>query len=148
MQLYFYLRVGQGITYLATAYEKILCCYAVILDMKGCFCHFTKWQIHPFISKGIFPLIWFKISQLFSLLTGITVLIQELNSIPKKRCTPSNYSSHWSNLSFFIFLFPNVFQILHTFQYCSPYFPIFPCVNVESLAFLFVSPSNYHTFQI
>ena len=20
--------------------------------MKGCICHFTKWQIHPFISKG------------------------------------------------------------------------------------------------
>ena len=24
----------------------------VPLDMKGCICHFTKWQIHPFISKG------------------------------------------------------------------------------------------------
>ena len=22
------------------------------LDMKGCICHFTKWQIHPFISRG------------------------------------------------------------------------------------------------
>ena len=22
------------------------------LDMKGCICHFTKWQIHPFMSKG------------------------------------------------------------------------------------------------
>ena len=22
------------------------------LDMKGCICHFAKWQIHPFISKG------------------------------------------------------------------------------------------------
>ena len=22
------------------------------LDMKGCICRFTKWQIHPFISKG------------------------------------------------------------------------------------------------
>ena len=21
------------------------------LDMKGCICHFAKWQIHPFISK-------------------------------------------------------------------------------------------------
>ena len=20
--------------------------------MKGCICHFVKWQIHPFISKG------------------------------------------------------------------------------------------------
>ena len=26
----------------------------VPLDMKGCVCHFTKWQIHPFISKGIY----------------------------------------------------------------------------------------------
>ena len=25
---------------------------AVTLDMKGCICHFTKWQIHPLISKG------------------------------------------------------------------------------------------------
>ena len=24
----------------------------VPLDMKGCICHFTKWQIHHFISKG------------------------------------------------------------------------------------------------
>ena len=26
--------------------------YTVPLDMKGCICHFTKWQIHPSISKG------------------------------------------------------------------------------------------------
>ena len=26
--------------------------YFVPLDMKGCICHFTKWRIHPFISKG------------------------------------------------------------------------------------------------
>ena len=24
----------------------------VILDIKGCICHFAKWQIHPFIPKG------------------------------------------------------------------------------------------------
>ena len=24
----------------------------VPLDMKGCMCHFAKWQMHPFISKG------------------------------------------------------------------------------------------------
>ena len=24
----------------------------VPLDIKGCICHFTKWQMHPFISKG------------------------------------------------------------------------------------------------
>ena len=26
-------------------------CYTVTLNMKGCIAHFTKWQIHPFISK-------------------------------------------------------------------------------------------------
>ena len=26
--------------------------HTVPLDTKGCICHFTKWQIHPFISKG------------------------------------------------------------------------------------------------
>ena len=26
------------------------------LDMKGCICHFVKWQIHPFISKGEYVL--------------------------------------------------------------------------------------------
>ena len=26
--------------------------YIVPLGMKGCICHFAKWQIHPFISKG------------------------------------------------------------------------------------------------
>ena len=26
--------------------------YIAHLDMKGCICHFAKWQIHPFISKG------------------------------------------------------------------------------------------------
>ena len=25
----------------------------VTLDMKGCICHFVKWRIHPFISKGL-----------------------------------------------------------------------------------------------
>ena len=26
-------------------------CHFVPLNMKGCICHFIKWQIHPFISK-------------------------------------------------------------------------------------------------
>ena len=26
--------------------------HVVPLDMKGYICHFRKWQIHPFISKG------------------------------------------------------------------------------------------------
>ena len=28
------------------------------MDMKGCIYHFTKWQIHPFISKGTVYGIW------------------------------------------------------------------------------------------
>ena len=27
------------------------CEHIVLLDMKGCICHFTKWQIQPFLSK-------------------------------------------------------------------------------------------------
>ena len=26
--------------------------HIIPLDRKGCICHFTKWQIHPFIPKG------------------------------------------------------------------------------------------------
>ena len=33
-------------------FDRSLHQYIVTLDMKGCICHFTKWQIHPFISKG------------------------------------------------------------------------------------------------
>ena len=32
--------------------SSTVCTHFVTLDMKGCICHFTKWQIHPFISKG------------------------------------------------------------------------------------------------
>ena len=31
--------------------------YIVSLYMKGCICHFKKWQIHPFISKGTICLV-------------------------------------------------------------------------------------------
>ena len=31
---------------------QIIDFHFVPLDMKGCICHFAKWQIHPFISKG------------------------------------------------------------------------------------------------
>ena len=27
------------------------------LDMKGCICHFTKWQMYPYISRGTFVLV-------------------------------------------------------------------------------------------
>ena len=34
-------------------WEMYIChIYFVPLDMKGCMCHFKKWQIHPFISRG------------------------------------------------------------------------------------------------
>ena len=32
--------------------NEILAQHIVPLDMKRCICHFLKWQIHPFISKG------------------------------------------------------------------------------------------------
>ena len=32
--------------------SSTVCTHFVTLDMKGCICHFTKWHIHPFISKG------------------------------------------------------------------------------------------------
>ena len=25
----------------------------ILLDTKGCICHFVKWQIHPFVSNGM-----------------------------------------------------------------------------------------------
>ena len=31
---------------------SFLCTNIVPLDMKGCICHFVRWQIHPFISNG------------------------------------------------------------------------------------------------
>ena len=40
--------------------------------------------------QPVFDLIRFNLKRLFSLLTGITVLIQELNSLTKKRSTPLN----------------------------------------------------------
>ena len=71
-----------------------------------------------------FDLIWFKLNQLFSLLTGITVLLQELNSLPKKRSTPSHYMiiiPIYKILSFSnLFFFP-IFRIHHNHHT----FPIF-----------------------
>ena len=32
--------------------ERVKLAHIVPLEMKGCICHFTEWQIHPFISKG------------------------------------------------------------------------------------------------
>ena len=42
------------IHYTLWAYISVSDCNDFVsLDIKGCICHFTKWQIHPFISKGI-----------------------------------------------------------------------------------------------
>ena len=30
----------------------VLSQHIALLDMKGCICHFVKWQMHPFISRG------------------------------------------------------------------------------------------------
>ena len=38
---------GGGVILSNTEYQ-----YFVPLNMKGCICHFTKWQIHPFMSRG------------------------------------------------------------------------------------------------
>ena len=32
--------------------------HRVFLDLKECICHFLKWQIDPFISKGTFEVEW------------------------------------------------------------------------------------------
>ena len=39
----------------------------VPLDMKGCICHFTEWQIHPFIAK-VFCCVWDSVIHLYELL--------------------------------------------------------------------------------
>ena len=48
-----------------STWSKFIC-----LDMKGCICHFAKWQIHPFISKRT---IWPKCS-------GITLTTAKINN--------------------------------------------------------------------
>ena len=40
-------RIGEKNTVLWAEFDHF-----VSFDMKGCICHFTKWQIHPFISTG------------------------------------------------------------------------------------------------
>ena len=50
----------------------------VPLDMKWCICHFVKWQIHPFISKG--PTISPSISP---------------------SCPPMNLNNYWKSSVFF-----------------------------------------------
>ena len=37
----------------ASSQVRRTCDQIVPLDMKCCICHFTKWQIHPSISKGV-----------------------------------------------------------------------------------------------
>ena len=80
----------------------------------------SNWAVKRFGESARWAdLIWFKLNQLFSLLTGMTVLIQKLNSLPKKRSTPSYYNSHLYNLVILHISFYHFFQILYTFQYWS-----------------------------
>ena len=48
----FFCRPYSGCQRASTEYIQLSVNYLVPLDMKECICHFTKWQIHPFISKG------------------------------------------------------------------------------------------------
>ena len=42
--------IGNYVSYFVT---YLICCYLIVpLDMKRCVCHFVKWLIHPFTSKG------------------------------------------------------------------------------------------------
>ena len=43
----------------------------VPLDMKGCICHFAKWQIHPF---NISPFSIFLISKLYMYINFVTLV--------------------------------------------------------------------------
>ena len=45
-------KVNSTVSYTQQAGEVGHTIYIAPLDMKGCICHFSKWQIHPFISKG------------------------------------------------------------------------------------------------
>ena len=40
------------VLHVTNIYPHETCDKVTPLDMKGCICHFLKWQIHPFISKG------------------------------------------------------------------------------------------------
>ena len=40
------------LTGIVTMTHRAITHHIVPLDMKGCICHFAKWHIHPFISKG------------------------------------------------------------------------------------------------
>ena len=73
------------------------------------------------------------------------MLLQELNSLPKKGSTPSHYSSHLQNLVILQISFFPIFQIHHIFPI---FFPFYPCDNTRSLAILSITPSYCHRFQI
>ena len=69
------------------------------------------------------------------------MLTQKLNSLPKKRSTPSNYNSHLDDLVIFSIFFSSsnflFYQIHYTFQYFPHMLPIFriiiTCVNIDAL---------------
>ena len=50
-EAFYYTQLGHDdIVVRALIFDSVV--HIAPLDMKGCICHFTKWQIHPFISKG------------------------------------------------------------------------------------------------
>ena len=63
--------------------------YIVPLDMKGCICHFPKWQIHPFRSKA-----WRAGRNIVTLVSQPTILVHI--NVPVKHKT---LSQCWCNVS-------------------------------------------------
>ena len=76
--------------------------HIVPLGMKGCICHFVKWQIHPFISKGSiyslssrlmksrYILVWYSVHEtdgMSQLNDQIPVLANSCNMYHRHRCT-------------------------------------------------------------
>ena len=63
----------------------------VPLNMRGCICHFTKWQIHPFISKWTIRGFRRKISmklfyQLMAILVNFALTSSHLHPLEVKNC--------------------------------------------------------------
>ena len=68
--------------------------HIVPLDMEGCICHFVKWQMHPFISKGkaLYRYIsenLLKINQIF-IPIGLAVVSSRLRAVAWLRAVVSS----------------------------------------------------------
>ena len=83
---------------LSVSHIKICIFYNISLpfDMKGCICHFTKWQIHSSISKGtIFALRDVVVLEIYFLFIFVLILGRLFCRISFPRC-----------LTFFLLLTP------------------------------------------